>query len=233
MNLLLLPKSAFFADFAHIENKAQIAHIRRILRASVGDSLKIGQIFGNTGYGIIDTMDDMGVWLKQCVLTTPPAPKLSLTMVLALPRPKVLRRLIMDMTAAGVGHIVLIASQKSQKSYWDSAKMQQIDDYVFEGLQQGFDTHLPKITICKYFRPFVEEVLSSMRAQKYVLHPYACAPCSSIDARHESVVIVGAEGGFVDFEIELLIKHGVQAVNFGARILRTEAAVNAVIGRFL
>ena len=44
---------------------------------------------------------------------------------------------------------------------------------------------------------------------------------------------LGAEGGWIDYEIELLIMQGCQTVTIGSRILRTEAAVNAIIGQWL
>ena len=48
-----------------------------------------------------------------------------------------------------------------------------------------------------------------------------------------SMVFIGAEGGWIDYEIELLATQGCQAVHIGQRILRTEAAVNVILGQWL
>ena len=47
------------------------------------------------------------------------------------------------------------------------------------------------------------------------------------------MVFIGAEGGWIDYEIDLLAEQGCTAVNIGARILRTEAAVNVILGQWL
>jgi RsmE family RNA methyltransferase len=48
-----------------------------------------------------------------------------------------------------------------------------------------------------------------------------------------SMVFIGAEGGWIDYEIELLAEQGCTPVNIGPRILRTEAAVNVILGQWL
>ena len=48
-----------------------------------------------------------------------------------------------------------------------------------------------------------------------------------------NIVCIGAEGGWIDYEIELLSAQGCTPVHIGSRILRTEAAVNAILGQWL
>ncbi len=160
-------------------------------------------------------------------------------MVLALPRPKVLRRLIMDMTALGVNDIILINSYRTQKSYWQSPMLARLDEFVLEGLQQGIDTIAPRISLQKRFKPFVEDELASLMTNRAIVaHPYSALsfaqyvqqPLAKPKAAHESVlpsmVFIGAEGGWIDYEIELLAEQGCTPV-------RTEAAVNVILGQWL
>lgn len=238
MNVILLPKRAITNKNSAITDPHQLSHIRTVLKASVGDVLKIGALDGYLGTGQITHMDDDGCVLAHVVLDTPPPPKLDLTVILALPRPKVLRRLMMDMTAFGVAHIVLINSARTDKSYWGSPLMARIDEFVLEGLQQGVDTTAPTITLAKRFKPFVQDELAPLIQNRpnhaLVFHPYAKENFGEFIAKHPlpNIVIIGAEGGFVPYEIELLESVGVQAVTLGTRILRTESAVNAVLGRW-
>ena len=44
-------------------------------------------------------------------------------------------------------------------------------------------------------------------------------------------VVIGPEGGFIPYEIDLLIKNGCQAVSLGNRIIRTETVIPYVLGR--
>lgn len=243
MNCILLPATNFSQQNggykAHITTPAQINHVHNILGAQVGDSLKIGMLGGQLGTAIIDTITNSNIQLREVHLTTSPPTKLDVTVVLALPRPKVLRRLIMDMTALGVRNIILINSYRTQKSYWQSPMLGRLDEFVMEGLQQGVDTIAPTITLQKRFKPFVEDNLLELITDRAIIaHPYAQLSLAnylqqSVEGTLPSVVFIGSEGGWIDYEIGLLQAQGCQAVNIGARVLRTEAAVNVVLGQWL
>lgn len=243
MNVLLLPPENFSHGSAIIDNIKQLAHIDKVLCLQVGDSIKIGQLGGNLGGAIIDNISDDKVELRQVQLDIAPPAKLDITVVLALPRPKVLRRLIMDMTSMGVKHIILINSYRTQKSYWQSPMLERFDEFIIEGLQQAVDTILPTITLEKRFKPFVEDKLASLLTKAdthaIVAHPYSQVSLTEYlsNAKEKTelpkVVFIGSEGGWIDYEIELLAAKGCQAVTIGQRILRTEAAVSAILGLWL
>lgn len=224
MNVILLDN---ITNQAVIDMPATVNHIKTVLKSKAGDSLKIGEIGGKIGTGQITQITNV-VHLANCVLDKSPPAKLDLTVVLALPRPKVLRRLIIDMTAMGVGRIVIINTARSDKSYWSSPKLAMIDEFILEGLTQGVDTIKPCVSFAKRFRPFVEDELSNIVGDKWVLHPYADSTPTKDNL--PKVVLIGAEGGFVPFEIDLLKNIGVKAVAFGDRILRTEAVINSFLG---
>ncbi|KAA0929612.1 16S rRNA (uracil(1498)-N(3))-methyltransferase [Psychrobacter sp. ANT_H56B] len=246
MNCILLPAANFSNESAYINAVAQIEHVNQVLGAKVGDTLKIGQLEGNLGTAVIADMTPERIDLCEVSLFTAPPPKLDLTVVLALPRPKVLRRLIMDMTALGVRDIILINSYRTQKSYWQSPMLSRLDEFVLEGLQQGVDTVAPRISLQKRFKPFVEDELANLITNRAIVaHPYAELSFSqyvqqqleSSESPQKSIlpsmVFIGAEGGWIDYEVELLVMQGCQTVHIGARILRTEAAVNAILGQWL
>lgn len=238
MNVILFPQSVFCQATctATITDGTQLSHIKTILSAQVGDCLRVGVLHGKLGVGIIRSLTDHECQLSDVVLDKDPPPKLPLTLILALPRPKVLRRLIMDMAAMGVGHIVLINSTRTDKSYWGSPLLARLDEFVVEGLQQGVDTVPPVITLAKRFKPFVQDELPLLIKDKLacVFHPYAKHTFGELTKQGlPQVVVIGAEGGFVPYEIELLASVGVSDVTLGRRILRTESAVNAVLGRWL
>ena len=243
MNCILLPAAHFSSTqtgtTAYIDHPEHLAHIKNVLRLQVGDQLKIGQYGGQLGTGVIETITPDRVELGTVQLTCAPPPKLDVTVILALPRPKVLRRLIMDMTALGVRDIILINSYRTEKSYWQSPLLRRLDEFVAEGLQQGVDTIAPRITLQKRFKPFVEDELASwIKHRAIVAHPYD-APSfpeylqQSASASLPDVLCIGAEGGWIDYEIALFAQQGCQAVSMGPRVLRTEAAVNVLLGRWL
>lgn len=246
MNCILLPESDIALPYAQINDPAQITHIHKVLNLQLGDTLKIGQLGGNLGTAVMNEMTPNNIQLADVQLDTAPPPKLDVTVVLALPRPKVLRRLIMDMTALGVRDIVLINSYRTQKSYWQSPLLARLDEFVLEGLQQGVDTVAPRISMQKRFKPFVEDELASLITHDAIVaHPYSELSLTQYLQRHAlqsapstkaalpSVVCIGSEGGWINYEIELLAAQGCQAVHMGSRILRTEAAVNVLLGQWL
>jgi RsmE family RNA methyltransferase len=233
LNCILLPKNA-----KSISDPNQVTHIKEILKSKVGDSLTIGEIGGNIGKATISEINNNEVLLRDIILDKKPPAKLDLTVILALPRPKVLRRLIMDMTSLGVNKLIIVNSYRSQKSYWQSPLLERIDEFVFEGLQQAIDTVPPVIEFKKRFKPFVEDEFPALLGDAVIAHPYASQSWKSyLDSGHKEtmpkVLCIGAEGGWIDYEVDLLCQHGCTAVSLGQRILRTEAVVNVLLGCWL
>ncbi|MDQ7085586.1 MAG: RsmE family RNA methyltransferase [Sulfurovum sp.] len=115
MNCILLAKNA-----KSIRDLNQVKHIKEILKSKVGDTLTIGEMGANIGKATISEINSNEILLRDITLDKQPPAKLDLTVILALPRPKVLRRLIMDMTSLGVNKIIIVNSYRSEKSYWQS-----------------------------------------------------------------------------------------------------------------
>jgi len=238
MNCILLPKNA-----KSISDQNQVTHIKEILKSKVGDSLTIGEIGGNIGKATIAQINNNEVTLRDIILDKKPPAKLDLTVILALPRPKVLRRLIMDMTSLGINKLIIVNSYRTQKSYWQSPLLERIDEFVFEGLQQAIDTVPPVIEFKKYFKPFVEDEFPTLLGNAVIAHPYATqswksyldeAKCKSNNSDNmPKILCIGAEGGWIEYEVDLLCLHGCKAVSLGERILRTETVVNVLLGRWL
>jgi RsmE family RNA methyltransferase len=163
-----------------------------------------------------------------------PPPPIALTLVLALPRPKVLNRVIAGATSLGVKRIFLINAWRVEKSYWKSPRMSEENLLAQRilGLEQARDTMLPVVETRRLFRPFVEDELPSIACDSLaiVAHPTAVAECPRHVARPVTLAI-GPEGGFIDQEIASLERIGFTPVALGPRILRVETAVASVIGR--
>jgi len=244
LNCILLPKNA-----KRIRDEQQVTHIKEVLKSKVGDSITIGEMGGNIGKATIVQINTKEVLLSDVTLDKKPPAKLDLTVILALPRPKVLRRLIMDMTSLGVNKLIIVNSYRTQKSYWQSPLLNRIDEFVFEGLQQAIDTVPLEVELQKRFKPFVEDDFPALKEQgdAVIAHPYATQSWKAyLDAlksksSHENshknvmpkVLCIGAEGGWIDYEVQLLCKHGCTSVSLGARILRTETVVNVLLGQWL
>jgi RsmE family RNA methyltransferase len=234
MNIVLLePNQITTTDnIWQIENKRQLQHLQQHIQLNCGDTLKVGVRNGQRYLTEVISVSEQQIRIRPIQVEAIPA-KLPVHLILALPRPKVLRRIIMDAVTLGVERISLIHSYRVDKSYWQSPFLQQLDDYVTLGLEQAGDTIAPEIQLYKRFKPFVEDVLPTFISDQkpaYVAHPYA-EQQMPYAIQHSCHLIVGPEGGFIPYEVDLLIKNGCQAMSLGNRILRTETAVSHILGR--
>ncbi len=220
MNLLLLEPADFLTD-------SRV----RVRREIAGEEITVGMIDGRIGVGRVVARDGGFVELEVSLDRDPP-PALPLTLILALPRPKVLNRVIASATSMGIKRIYLINSWRVEKSYWKSPKLDRLREQAVAGLEQARDTVMPQIETRRLFRPFVERELPAIAAntRALVAHPAAEAECP----RHVAgpiTLAIGPEGGFIDEEIASLRRVGFEAVSIGSRILRVETAVTAIIAR--
>ncbi len=155
-------------------------------------------------------------------------------LVLALPRPRMLARTLEHVTALGVKQITLLHTRRVEKSYWQSPELTpaKIHDHLVLGLEQARDTVLPTVVCESRFKPFVEDRLPGLLAGKQGLlaHPGMAEPCPR-GIEQPSVLLVGPEGGFIPYEVECLLAAGCRGIHLGARILRVETAVTALLAR--
>lgn len=232
MNIVLLDPRQTESELWSITSKRQLEHLKQHIDIQVGNTLKVGIREGLRYSTEVVEVTEQIVKLKPIQIESVPA-KLPVTLIVAMPRPKVLRRLIMDSVTLGVENIILLHSYRVDKSYWQSPFLQQLDQYVTLGLEQAGDTVAPKIEIYKRFKPFVEDILPSLiTAEKpaYVAHPYAQSKMP-FAIEYACTLLIGPEGGFIPYEIDLLVKNGCQAVSLGNRIIRTETVIAYSLGR--
>ena len=153
--------------------------------------------------------------------------------MLAIPRPKALRRVLAAAASMGVDRLVLLAAARVEKSYFASPVLQpeRIRKHLRDGLEQAQDTVLPEVLFEPRFRPFVEDRLDALlgRSERWLLHPGDDGPRRPAPAGRLALAI-GPEGGWVPFERTLLESRGFRPLGFGTRTLRTETIVPFALG---
>ena len=231
MNLLLLSPSDFHtSDRAHIDGR-RLLHVKNVLKAQPGSTLKVGLMGGQIGTATVLTIDSNTASLAVNLDREPP-PALPVTLILALPRPKVLRRIIRNVAVLGVKRVHLINAWKVEKSYWQSPLLQpeKIQEQLLFGLEQAVDTIMPQVSLHPLFKPFIEDEVESIAKNSlaYVAHPGSEHRAPSIKEKYLTLA-VGPEGGFTDYEIEKFASAGFSNVSLGPRILNVEIAVSALL----
>lgn len=233
MNLLLLQPDEVGPDGVATLRDRRAVHAREVLRVASGDTLKVGVKGGALGTATVQWDRDDGLGLTVS-LSEPPPPRPGIDLVLAIPRPKALKRVIPAVASLGVDRVVLINAARVEKSYFDAKVLEAtaLDALVELGLEQARDTVPPRIEVRERFKPFIEDELETWApgsALRLVPHPTASTPLRAQPADRRLVVAIGPDGGWVPFEIDLLAQHGFVPLSLGPRILRGETAVPAVL----
>lgn len=234
MNLILLSEDDFRDGRERVRlSGRRLRHVLEVHRAKAGDKLCAGLEGGLIGSGKVTHIDEEVLEMDIELDRKPPEP-LPMTLVLALPRPKVLRRVLFSASAMGVKRIFLVNSYRVEKSFWQSPALggESIKKQLILGLEQARDTILPCVFLRNRFKPFVEDELPDLAREtlQIVAHPTAPEQCPRSAGRPVTLAI-GPEGGFIPYEIERLISIGFSAVNLGERILPVETAVPFLISR--
>jgi RsmE family RNA methyltransferase len=216
---------------------ARAKHLIEVLRVEPGQVVRVGVIDGEHGQATIAEAAADTVRMR-CVFESDPPARPRVDLLLAVPRPKVMRRLWAQLAAIGVGRIILTNAARVERPYFDTHLLTE-DVYrplLIEGLQQARDTRLPMVSIHRQFRILVEDHLDAMAgaAVRIVADPSAAATLTDVVAaqRPDRVLLaVGPEGGWNAFELALLQAHGFQLAGIGRRTLRTDTACIALLSQ--
>ncbi len=233
MNLILLFDDDFIAPERVRLSGRRFGHIRDVHRAEPGRALDVGVLNGLMGKGEVIALDETCVELKVKLDTEPPAP-LPVTVLLTLPRPKMLKRSLQTLASMGVKEIVLINSYRVEKSFWSSPWLTEakIREQLLLGLEQAEDTRMPEVRLEKRFKPFVEDRLPALLEGRtgLIAHPGESELCPA-GFNQPTVLAIGPEGGFIPYEVELMKTQGMTQIHLGRRILRVETAVPVLLSR--
>ncbi|QBG46306.1 16S rRNA (uracil(1498)-N(3))-methyltransferase [Verrucomicrobia bacterium S94] len=230
MNLILLQPVEIDAENRVVLNDERAVHIRNVLKAEGGKKLRIGRLNGPLGIGTVEMADSQQVVLS-CVFEENLPEKPRVDLLLAMPRPKVLKRMWAQLAALGVGRIVLVRAEKVERYYFDSHVLEP-DFYnrrLIEGLQQARCTHRPGVQIEPRFRPYVEDRLETdFPGQcKLLADPSGTTRIRDLQPAENFgriLLAVGPEGGWTPYELDMLRARGFELIGMGNRILRTDTA---------
>jgi len=235
MNLILLEKSDFTCENRVLLNDRRFLHLQKTGQIELGKPLKVGELNGLIGHGTVIDHSRQSLELRVELSQSPP-PALPVTLLLALPRPKMLKRILQAITSLGVKQVYLINSYRVEKSFWGSPLLhpEKLREQLLLGLEQACDTILPEVHLRQRFKPFVEDELPGLSTDTELLvaHPTG-EQTPTLQPDRPTTLAIGPEGGFIPYEIDRLSECGFSAFSLGARILRVETAVPVLLSRFL
>jgi len=230
VNLILLEEHELGDGSRVVLSDRRADHILNTLKCNPGSTVRVGLVNGSLGLATLVESSGETVELDCRFEDDPPACP-SVDLLLALPRPKVMRRLWAPLASLGVGHIALTNAWKVERNYFDTHVLDE-ETYrplLIEGLQQARDTLLPQVSIHRQFKKLVEDELDDLFPPQIRLmaDPSAHERIQEVLGRNNParvLLAVGPEGGWTDYEKDLLVQHGFLPVGMGQRILRTDTA---------
>lgn len=239
MNLVILEPGELGAGGEVRLSGARAAHLLHVLRVGPGQTLRIGMLDGPLGIATVQSVGEHTIDLTFLLGPTPP-PKPRVDLLLAVPRPKVMRRLWAQLAALGVGRIILTNAERVERPYFDTHVLTPgcYHPLLIEGLQQARDTRLPVVSIHRRFKVLIEDELDrlSETGLRVVADPGAKTTVSeAVGARLDAVhpprllLAIGPEGGWNAFELRMLDGHGFRRIGMGPRTLRTDTACLALL----
>jgi RsmE family RNA methyltransferase len=234
MNILLF-NSNELSSLGHllIEDARRQSHLLKVIRPKLGDTLRVGQINGALGLGKIISHTEYATRLEIQLNQNSPA-LLKLKLLLAVPRPKMMRRILQTCATLGVSEITLLNSAKVEKSYWQTPVLhpENIHDNLILGLEQAGTSQLPLVHKAELFKPYVEDKLDDWagNSRRLLAHPRNAQACP-IASQNDTTLAIGPEGGFTNYEVEKLIQQGFIPFSLGPRIMRVETAIPVAISR--
>lgn len=235
MNLILLEPDDFINPHLARLSDRRALHIAQILRSQPGDTVKVGLLNGNLGRATIVKLEGNDVHLDVPDLSESPPPTLPLTLILGLPRPRMLQRTLQTIATMGVEKLCLVQTARVEKSFWQTPLLKDtaVREQLLLGLEQGKATQLPAVYCYHRFRPFLEDHLPDLVAdtpQRWIAHPGEY-PVAQPATREPVALAVGPEGGFIENEIAGFVDAGFSPIQLGQRILRVETAVPVLLGK--
>ncbi|MGD9950102.1 MAG: 16S rRNA (uracil(1498)-N(3))-methyltransferase [Desulfobulbus sp.] len=235
MNLLLIePDELIEREVTLTGRRAE--HLVKVLKVVPGETVRVGMVQGEMGIGRVLAVESGKIRLAV-ELTLNPVSDLHLELILALPRPIMLQRILKQATVLGVRRFHLIRSRRVEKSFFHSPVLapEKIRGLLLEGMEQAMDTWLPEVHIHHQFKPFIKDVLPTLNGQGLIADPGGSGSLSGIPVSGEQgqrlLLAVGPEGGWSDHELACFADQGFYGFTMGNRILHVDTAVVSLLAQ--
>lgn len=252
MNIILCSENDKKDDiFFFGKDDERYLHITKILKLKTGDFFKAGIINSELGRAQIKDITEKRI-IFDFISTEKPHPLYPLHLILGIPRPIQLKRLLKDVSTLGVSSIHLVGTVLGEKSYITSSLIAngEITKYLIEGASQAGSTLLPSYSIYSSLNKALgqegkwgeddvndENIVrllfdvenEEMRYNSKDKIPLIC------DSKGEKQIVlaIGSERGWARSERELFKKYNFATVTLGHRIMRCETATIAALSYVL
>jgi RsmE family RNA methyltransferase len=244
LNLLLLDPGEVVDGRARVEGR-RARHLREVIGVAVGEAVRAGIVGGDVGGATVRALADDGAVELEVACDRPPPPRLPVALVLAVPRPKVLTRVLEAAAAFAVERVELVNAWRVDKAYLDSPRLAApaLAEAMRLGAEQGGSTHLPPVTMHRRLMAWMDRdhpaglpppgpaLCAHPRSPGWLEDAAPFAATASASPPTMITLAIGPEGGWIEREVETFAARGFAIVGLGHAVLRVEAAVAAALGQ--
>jgi len=198
-----------------------------------GAAFRIAAEGRGRGTAVVLSIDERGLEADFLPADTQPV-ALSIDLVLAMPRPKVLKRIVPAIASMGVRSLTLVNACGVHRDYFDShwTRSEQVTSLMLLGLEQSGVCRIPRVLIKKELKPFVEDELGGPldSETRLIALPGERPVVLNAGTKQAVVLSIGPETGWTDFEVDLFKDAGFLAHGIGEEHLASDVAAMALIG---
>lgn len=235
MNRLLALRDELGPDgrFRLADGDPRATHLDEVLKPAAGARLRAGVVGGRRGEAEVIGRDGEGWSLRFRALEEAEAPG-PWTLLLALPRPQTLRKVLLAAPQLGVGELLLVGAARTEKSYFHSPLLSEGEwrRQLRAGMEQAGTVRQPRVLVFRRLHELLALGLERWLpadAPRLLPHPGGGDGLESLLGGapvERAALAVGPEGGWQEGERRALEGLGFRPVDLGERILRVETAVD-------
>ncbi len=213
-----------------------VHHIVNVMRSAIGQELIVSDGQGRVAKVRVAQIDpkqvvcDVAEWLEQKVELP-----VRVTIAQGLPKGDKLEWILQKGTELGAFAFFPFSSERTVvkiDAKKEAKKLERWSKIVKEAAEQSHRTALPEVMAPGTFKEVLKQSARYTKAViAYEKHGQSNlkAELRALSPGDSLLVLIGPEGGFSGEEVALAEQHGIVAVSFGPRILRTETASQYVL----
>lgn len=202
----------------------------------VGLKMRAAVLGGQIGYAeVTKVADEICEFSVSC--DQAPPPRTPLHLVVAVPRPHLVRKTLQFAAMVGVEKLTFVRTKKVVPSYLQSKSLQarEIEAQILNGLEQACDCIAPEVRIIPNERSFWNEFIPTELDQGVVSWGDTHADLSKkiCMLNKNATICFGPEAGWDQSERERFKTLGAQAFSLGDRMYRLDVAIMLTVGAFI
>lgn len=235
-SLLIYPTEVLSENTAEISSPTRLAAIKATHTLKTGGVVRVGIYGGRRAQGVVQHYSETHLRLVLSEFL-PPLTREGGKLICGVARPQTAKKVLQAAVSFGISEVHFIQTELSERSYFSSNTYTEegIHDEIAKSLEQCCDTLPPLIECHTNFKWFVDKKLPQLVegiSHRIIAHTSekTTEKIPLKDNGGERIYAVGPESGWSREEVTLFTNQGFYPLSLGARMMRVEHAVAALLG---